>query len=70
MPKTLINLDEKTYRELKARALLENRSMAEIIREAIHVRFKTKPIDKRRLREYLREIVDQDREALDRLGKV
>ena len=70
MPKTLINLDVKTYKELKARSLLEKRSMADIIREAIHVQFKAQPLDENRFHAYLRETLEEDRDAIDALAKL
>lgn len=70
MPKTLINIDVRTYKELKARSLLEKRSMSEIIREAIHVQFKAKPLDQDRFRAYLSETLEEDREAIEALAKL
>ena len=70
MPKTLINIDVKMYKELKARALMEKRSMADIIREAVHIQFKTKPLDEKLFREYLRETIEEDKEAIEALAKL
>ena len=68
MPKTIVNIDVRTFRELKARSLLERRPMAEIIREAIQIQFKAKPLDEERFRAYLHETLEEDKEAIEALA--
>jgi hypothetical protein len=68
MPKTIVNLDVQTYRKLKAQSLLEHRPMAEIIREAIDVQFKMKPLDKERFHSYLNEVLEEDAGAIKKLA--
>lgn len=70
MPKTLVNFDLKTFKELKARSLLERRPMSEIIREALHIQFQMKPLDEERFRAYLRETLDEDKEAIEALARL
>jgi len=40
---TIRNLDEQAYRELKARAALENRTIGEAVSDAIRVYLRTAP---------------------------
>jgi hypothetical protein len=68
MPKTLVNIDAKTYQELKIRSVLEHRPMADIIREALRMRFRAKPLDPESFRTYLRDILEEDKEAIDALA--
>jgi|GEM_PF-6957319 len=70
MPKTLVNIDVRTYRKLKAQSLLENRPMAEIIREAINVQFKMKPLNAERFRAYLNEGLEENKEAIEKLANL
>lgn len=70
MPKTIVNIDVKTYKELKARSLLERRPMAEIIREAIHNQFKAKPLDEKLFHAYLSEVLEEDKDAIEALAKL
>jgi hypothetical protein len=44
--------------------------MAEIIREAIHVQFKAKPLDEKRFRDYFRETLEEDKEAIEALARL
>lgn len=68
MPKTIVSLDVRTYKELKARSLLEHRPMAEIIREAIRIQFKAKPLDEKSFRTYLTETLEEDKDAIEALA--
>ncbi len=70
MPKTIVNIDVKTYRKLKAQSLLEHRPMAEIIRDAINVQFKMKPLNEERFRAYFAEALEEDKEAIEKLAKL
>ena len=65
-----IRLDPEVYARLRLQATAENRSMNEVVREALRSHFAMRPIPRERLRELASEIVAQDRELLEALARV
>ena len=65
-----IRLDAKTYKELKIRALIEKRPMADIIREAIALHFEMKPMNKKQFKTYLMEGLEENKAILKALARL
>jgi predicted transcriptional regulator len=70
MPATLVRLDPATYKQLKIRALVEKRSMASIIKEAIAEHLEREPLDGKRFKEYVAEGLAQNKDILDALERL
>jgi predicted transcriptional regulator len=70
MPATLVRLDPATYKQLKIRALVEKRSMASIIKEAIAEHLEREPLEGKRFKEYVAEGLAQNKDILDALERL
>jgi hypothetical protein len=64
-----VRLDPEVYARLRLQASAENRSMNEVVRDALRSHFDARPIPRERLRELASEIVAQDRDLLDALAR-
>ena len=64
---TLVRLTPKLYKQLKVRSLVQRRPMSDIVREALELHFKMRPITHSKFRTYLKEVLAEDKEILDGL---
>jgi hypothetical protein len=67
MKSTLVRLTPKLYKQLKVRSLVQRRPMSDIVREALELHFKVRPITQNKFRAYLKEILAEDKKILDAL---
>jgi len=70
MPATLVRLDAKTYDKLKIRAMIEKRSMADIIREALAMSFELKPIERAKLKAIVKNVMTKDKAIIQALREL
>lgn len=65
-----VRLDPETYKRLALQARAEGVSMNELVKRAIGSHLDAHPIPRERLRDLASEIVAQDAELLEALGRV
>jgi hypothetical protein len=65
-----VRLDPQTYKRLALQAQAEGISMNEVVKRALGAHFEARPIPRERLLEIARDVVSQDAELLEALGKL
>jgi hypothetical protein len=64
-----LRLDRELYEELSRRSTIENRSMSDIVRDALRAHFDTVRITKPQLRAAIERIAHEDAEILEALAR-
>jgi len=64
-----LRLDRELYQELSRRSTIENKSMSDIVRDALRAHFDAVRITKPQLRAAIERIAHEDAEILEALGR-
>lgn len=64
-----LRLDRELYEELSRRSTIENKSMSDIVRDALRSHFDAVRVTKPQLRAAIERIAREDAEILEALGK-
>jgi len=64
-----LRLDHELYQELSRRSTIENKSMSDIVRDALRAHFDAVRITKPQLRAAIERIAHEDAEILEALGR-